>query len=493
MAEDKKRLLFIRTYRSVGLGGPVPPLELLYMASSIERNFDGAFDIRIIDTGINNLSLEESYSRIKYFSPDFVLMNSQVWEAGFLHRVAALIKKIDKKITTIVQGQLATLAGEKVMFDENIDFVITGEGDLTLPVLIENVIKDEDLSAVEGIIWRKGPDIATNKKRIFIEDLNSFQISPSAWDLVNLKDYAKYSNWNGALKEDFYAPVLTSRGCPFECVFCCNRELLGKKFRTRSDENVVNEIRWLVENKGVKEIHIFDAVFNYDMERAKRICRALINSGLKISIAFPHGMRADRMDGELIRLLKAAGTYKLVYGVESGSENFQRKIRKNLVLDNVKEVIKKTSKSGMIVGGYFIMGFPGETETDVEKTIDFAVNSYLDIASFFKLTLYEEVTDRYRDILDSIKSKELSDYSFEDFSYYSKKRSYAEMDAAKLNYFILKAQRKFYMNPKRIFRSFLRFQNKILFIKNMLIALSLIIQSFLLKEIGSAEVTSGDS
>jgi len=480
-----KKILLIRTFRFVGTGGPVVPLELLYIASAIEKSFKDKYEIKILDGGIGQLDLDDIGEEIRFFSPDMILLNGLIWEADLVHNIAALSKEISQDILTLVQGQLPTLAKESSLKDENIDYCLIGEPDITIVEFLGALEEDSDLSQIKGIIYKKDNKIYGGGPRDYIEDLDSFSISPLAWDLINIKEYAKYSNWNGSLKEKFYIPILTSRGCPFDCVFCCNKDVIGKRFRARSPKNVFDEIKFLHHKYGVKEIHIFDAVFNYDIKRAKEICNLIIDSGLKLSIAFPHGIRADIMTYELIDLFKKAGTYKLVYGVETASSRLQKEIKKNLDMSQVKDIIKKTSDTGIIVGGYFMLGFPTESYNEMQETIKFAVGSSLDVAAFFKVSLYDYALEEYNLAMDSVEKGDKFPRGFESFSYYSKKRSNTEISAFELNNLILEAQQRFYLNFSRISKGLFKSSHKIAFLKNLINAIALMIQAYLIRTLSS--------
>ena len=486
-ARMKKKLLLIRTYQPVGIGGPLPSLDLLYIASMIIKIFADKYELKILDTGIEELSLDEIKREIEEFSPKIICLNSKIWEAQLMHRIAAIAKGLNKSITVLAQGQLSTLAKENLLKDKNIDYGIIGEAEFTIIELLRNLEENKDILNVKGITYRDGEKIISNQPRPYIKNLDEIGISSLAWDLIDIKEYSKYSNWNGSLKEKFYIPMLTSRGCPFDCTFCCNRDISGKGFRARSPENVISEIKFLHEKYNVKEIHFFDAVFNYDVERAKKICNLVIESGLKLSLAFPHGIRADIMTEELIGLLRRAGTYKLVYGIETASSRLQKETKKNLDVKQVRHIIKKTSDSGIIVGGYFMLGFPTETHQEILETIKFAVDSYLDLAAFFKVTLYDDAIKRYKSAMVSVERGEEFSCGFEDFSYYSKKRSYAEVSTLELNNAILEAQQKFYLNFKRISRGLSKFPHKGAFLKNLIAAFGLILQSYLIRKLSNSK------
>jgi len=416
------------------------------------------------------------------------------WEAELVHVIASLSKKIIPHTRIVVQGQMPTLVGEYVLCDRNIDFGIIGEGEIAVLDLLYRLENRRDFCDARGVIYRDNGNIVKTTTSKYIENLDEFCILPDIWDLINIKKYAKYQNWNGSLREEFYIPILSSRGCPFDCIFCCIRDMYGKKFRARSPENVVSEIKSLYEKFNCREFHFFDPVFNYDLQRAKKICQLIKDTGLNISLAFPHGLRADLMDEELIKLLKSAGTYKLVYGIETSSARLQKKIRKNLNLEDVKKVIEKTSRAGIIVGGYFMLGFPEETKEEMEQTIQFAIDSELDIASFFKMTSFQEAVKYYKSVADSINETTKVLSKLKNFSYYSRDARSGYVSERELNTLILKAQRRFYLNFRRFKRGLMKYPDRFIFVRNFINATALIIQGYLeTKLLYSASQSTTDS
>ncbi len=481
-----KRILLIRTYQSPATtttGGSVPPLDLLYMASAIMKAFADKYEIKVLDTGIGALGLEEIKKEVEDFAPHIVCLNSLIFEADFAHKIAAVCKMVNEGVIVLMHGQLVDMAKEYILRDGNIDYGIRGEGEITLVDLLENLEKGGDLSEVRGIIYRRDGKTVSTAVRPYIEDLDEIAISFAAWDLINIKEYAKYSNWNGSLREKFYMPVLTSRGCPFPCTFCSERETQGRRFRARSPENVFSEIKALHDRYGVKEIHFFDAVFNFDVERAKKICRLIIDSGIKLKLAFPHGIRADIMTDELMRLMREAGTYKLTYGIETATPRLQREVKKNLDINQLRDRIKKTAQTGIIVGGYLMLGFPTETRDEMMATINFAADSDLDVAAFFKVTNYNDIVKFYQSRSESLEERQGAPEKFEDFSYYSQKRSHARASVDELNELLLKSQQRFYLNPRRIRRGFLKAPHKMVFLRNLINAIALIVQAHLMNQL----------
>ena len=243
-----------------------------------------------------------------------------------------------------------------------------------------------------------------------------------------------------------------------------------------SPGKVVGQIHLLHENYGVKEFHILDDVFNFFSDRVAEICEKLINSPTEISLAFPNGLRADILTDELIALLKKAGTYKINFGFETTSPRLQKIIGKNLDIKRARHVIRKTSTAGIIVGAYFMMGFPGQTREEMAQTIDYAVKSKLDLAYFFKATPYPG-SEFYKQVIG-----EKDHGNFEDFHYYSTARSHGDFDRKGLNKIILAAQRRFFSKPSRLLRVFRKTPNKVRFARNLFRVLVLFIQGYILEK-----------
>ncbi|MCA9404110.1 MAG: radical SAM protein [Candidatus Omnitrophica bacterium] len=479
-----KNVHLIRTFIPVGTGGPIPPLEMLYVASQLRRDFGDTLHLRLTDTGVGSLSEDDIRDEWREFAPDLVILYALSWEAGLVHALAAAVKELHPDTTVVVFGQLATFSSQYLCEDPHIDFVVVGEPELTVAQLVGALREQcEDLSGINGLAYRIHGAVTTTAPREYPDNIDAFEIIPEMWDAIDIRRYAQYENWNGAIKEDFYIPILTQRGCPFKCTFC--RETYGKKFHARSPEHVLAEIKFLHERYGAREFHIYDPVFNYDQDRAKRICQLIIDAGLPISLAFPHGVRADIMTEELLTLMRRAGTYKLVYGIESASRRLQKAFRKNLNLEQVREIIRVTADKGIITGGYFMLGHLSETAGEIEETIRFAVTSDLDVASFFKATDYDDVNKIYASkFKDNLDDTDIF-AGIRDIAYYAVNRSQAAVDAAELNRLVLSAQRRFYFHPRRIWRGFGRYPSKRKYIKNLLTAAGLILQGYIVQSLAA--------
>lgn len=359
------------------------PLGLLYIAASLRQA--GYNFINIVDARVNDLDHQEILSRISDFSPDVVGISCLCTEASETHRLAGLIKASAARCKVVVGGAHASSSPESLIEDPNIDFVVTGEGERTICELVGALENGRDVSGIDGLALKTGAGIKVNPRRKMIEDIDSIPFP--AWDLVDMEEYLNFTtrhSQNPLPASHRLMPMSTSRGCPFGCIYCHN--IFGKRIRLRSAENVLREIELLVERYAIGEIEILDDIFNFDLDRAKRICDEIVKRGIKIKLSFPNALRVDGMDEELVVKLKAAGTHLIYYAIESGSPAVQKRIGKNLDLEKAREIIRFTARQGIIVCGFFMFGFPGETKEELLKTVSFAIKMPFLFVHFFYVT-----------------------------------------------------------------------------------------------------------
>ena len=447
-----KRLLLIRTYRDAGAGAPVPPLGLMYLASALRRLPPGPREIRILDTGL--LAPRALERAIASFSPDFAGLSALSSEAGLMKETAALLKRTAPGVFVAAGGPHPSADPGEALSCPDIDCAVVGEGEDTAVELLTALERGSSLADIAGLAWKRAGTPVVNPARTPVPDLD--RLPWPAWDLVDLRAYGGRFGWSGYTRFPVVAPVLTSRGCPYRCAYCHN--IFGKRVRARSPENVVQELLFLNSTFGVREFHFVDDVFNFDRNRAARICRLILESGLKAALAFPNGLRADLVDEDLLGRLKAAGTYKIHYGVETASPRIRGLIEKDLTLESVTRAVELTDKAGIISGGYFMLGFPGETAEELKETADFAAASRFDAAYFFKVTAYPGTR-----LFEMLPPERREDYL--DASFRSTSGSYAAVTASELNRALMDAQRRFYLDPRRLWRLLRKSPNPALFLK----------------------------
>ncbi|HII71281.1 TPA: radical SAM protein [Candidatus Woesearchaeota archaeon] len=339
--------------------GHNPPLGLLYVAAYLIENSKGSkHKVKVLDASVEGLGFEDIKERIANLRPDIIGMTAMSFTLLDCLKIADIAKKIDKDVKVVLGGPHVNLYPEESLSIENIDFLVLGEGERPFLELVENI---ENPAKVDGIGFKQDGKIHLNQKLPLIEDLDEIPFPAR-----HLTPYRKYNSLLG--KHDIVTTMITSRGCPYKCLFC-DRPHLGKVFRARSAENVFQELKECVD-MGINEFLIYDDTFTIDRKRVVDICNLIIKGGLDIS--WDIRARVNTVDYKLLKLLKKAGCERIHYGVEAGNPEILKVLRKGITKEQVREVFKMTKKAGIQILAYFMIGSPRETEETIQETIDFA-------------------------------------------------------------------------------------------------------------------------
>ena len=380
-----------------------PPLGLAYIAAVLQ---EAAHEVKAIDCVIENwkqrvwdgdyyqigLSWEELKGRIQRAKPDIVgiscLFSSQFQNA---RKTAALVKEVDPTIKVVVGGAHPSAVPSEVMADTNFDYAVIGEGEHTMLSLIRSMEGSLKLGNVDGIAYRENETVMINPKKNFIANLDDlpfparhlFPMGKYFYLTRELKIGEMYS------KRVPYTEMVTSRGCPDKCVFCVIRKMYGGFWRARSPKNVVDEIQFLFEKYGIKEIHFMDDNLTLDRRRTEEICDEILHRGIDVSWAITGGVHVNTLSEALLRKMKRAGCYSLWLGIESGdSYILNQLIKKGVSLEKIHEAVKCVKRVGIEANGFFVIGFPGETRKTIENTIKFSKSLDLNDAYFSIATPY---------------------------------------------------------------------------------------------------------
>ena len=356
------------------------PLGLMYLVSYL-RNRYPEHNQQILDLTYTKNPMEVLERRIQDFDPHLVGISAMTSEADNLHEVAKIVKQADAAKTTVAGGPYGTSSPELAIADPNIDVLVLGEGEETYADIVSSLSSGGDGKGIPGSLWRDNGDVVRGDERKPIVDLD--EIPFPAWDMVDMDAYQNLGR-AGNVRRNRYMGIFTSRGCPYQCSYC--HRVFPKRFRPRSASNILEELQVLVDRYDIRDVEVYDDVFNYDMDRAKAVCRGIIERNLNLKISFPHGVRGDRLDRELTGLLAQAGTTNIGIAVDTASPARQRELGRNLNIKKVRQAIEWADYEGITTFGYFMLGFPGETEEEMNETIRFAENSRLMFASFFIVT-----------------------------------------------------------------------------------------------------------
>lgn len=387
-APQKKRLLLVQPYaphHRLLMDDPQEfsqPLGLLYLAAAARER---GHEVALADLALLNADsptaldpwLDKHQPQVVGISAPFSLMAPVVAE------LAALVKERLPGAAVAVGGAHASSLPEQVMACPQVDHVFLGESEESFC----DFLAGRDFAKIDGFGYRGGGQVVINPKTRWIKDLD--QLPLPARDLLDL---GAYWSRRGRAGQGRWTSFITSRGCPFRCVFCSTHTVWGRRWRPRGVESVLAELRELSLVHGVDTLSLEDDNFTLDMDRAKEILRRVIDEGLKFQWATPNGLRADRLDPELVGLMKRAGFTQAKVAIESGAPRVNHQIiHKNLDLEKAKEVVSLAAENGLPPAAFFVMGFVGETPEEMLQTIAYALELKergLAGADFFMATPY---------------------------------------------------------------------------------------------------------
>lgn len=325
------------------------------------------------------LSDDEIRGRIEDFNPDLVgvscLFSAQY---GNARKLCELVKRVSPRTVTVMGGMHPTVKPREVLSEESVDFIFQGESDLSFSDLCDALERGEDFGGIDGLGYKRGGGLVVNRKEHFIEDLDALPFP--ARDLLNLECYYRPALAHGfVLKHRRNMNLITSRGCTAHCIFCTIFLVWGRRFRARSPENVLAELEHMKRTFGIRHVQFEDDNLTYDIGRAKRIFRGMIERKLDLAWNTPNGVALWMMDRETLDLMKRSGCYYVKFAVESGNQRvLSGVIKKPQDLARARELIAYARSIGMKVGSFFVVGLPGETREEMQDSFDFRYGTTLD-------------------------------------------------------------------------------------------------------------------
>jgi radical SAM superfamily enzyme YgiQ (UPF0313 family) len=423
--------------------GNKPPLSVLILATYLRSK--GFLNVDCLDAQVYNLSPLQTAERLAESKPDIVGITA--W-TDFWYPVCETLKHVRKllpKATIIIGGPHASVYPRESLEATPADFLVSGDGEDVLLELVKCLSEGRPIMEQSGL-WIKSVDgeiIEPLQPHAVVADISS--IPPPDRSLLPYKLY------NNILSPaEFETTMVTSRGCPYKCVFC---KMDVQKVYARSAELVVEEFRQIAE-MGISDVQVYDDTFTWGEARAIDICDGIIEQGIKVNWAIRD--RANRVTPKLYSKLRQAGCNRVHFGVETGSPNIMKNSGKFLTLDQVREALVISRQIGMEVMCYFMFGFLDETREDAEMTMDFATELNPDYASFGVLVPYPGTAiykegmkrgliprDYWREFARNPEPDYTIPYVIED-----------QLDRQMLIKMKNDATRKFYFQPHRIIREF---------------------------------------
>ena len=360
------------------------PLGLMYIAAVLE---EGGYEAEVLDAFMTDVSVrkigdraeigmpyEKIAEELRRRKPDIVgISNPFTCQLDHATRVADIVKEIDSDVPTVVGGPHVSAVPEEFMSEaKNVNFAVMGEGEYTMLDIArmhEGKTKVED---IQGIVYRKDDTLLQTPPRPFLKNLDELPFP--AYHLVDMESYLNPKEIEYRSYKDRSISMITSRGCPFNCVFCAVHLHMGKAFRAHSVNYVVKQIEHVIDKYRVKTIFFEDDNLTFDIPRFDAICDRIIEGNIKFKWETPNGIRADYLTLELLKKMKRSGCQSVFFGVESGDQHvLDDIISKSLDLKAVMNVAEMCKKIRLNTAAFYIIGFPGEKKEDMLKTVEFAL------------------------------------------------------------------------------------------------------------------------
>ena len=442
-------------------GGDAEPLGLAYIAAAARK--DG-HDVEILDAPVQNFTPEMIAQKAKDDKFDLVGITGLTPAFGRVKATMEALKIISPDTITVIGGPHSSILPEETMKQLDADFIVIGEGENTIRELLTTIESKGDFHNVKGICFKENGIIIKTPSRPFEKDIDNLPLP--ARDLLPMEKYfltATRTNRSG-----FCGTVIVSRGCPFNCSFCSHT--FGRTFRHHSPARIISEIEELITQYKATQINLEADTLTIDKKFLSALCDSLIENNIHKKVKWTCESRADTIDEDILKKMKAAGCWQISLGVESGVDRLLNVLNKGETTEQILRASQLIKKSGISIRGFFMLGIPTETKEDSLETIEFAKKIDPDWAQF-TLTIPYPGTPMYDKLKQNgeIKSFNWDDYRTwagwkeSDLPYIPEGRTKEE-----LRHLQKYAMRSFYLRPK----IFLRFLKKInswnFFVKSLL-------------------------
>lgn len=344
------------------LGCVSPPLGLMYLGASVER---AGHQCRIVDMESMQVGPDRLLEIIAEYQPDLIGITATTPVYANACDLAVFLKEKRPELPLVLGGVHATIVGRQAMEEcQAFDYEVVGEGENTLVELMEALADGAGPAGIRGVIHREKGLIVENPPRPLESDLDSLP-SP-ARHLLDPDLFKHHLPGRGEIR---YASLFTSRGCPFKCIFCSQHTMYGRRMRWHGLDRVMDELEYIVKEQGIDHVIIMDETLTLNHRRTMEFCQAIHDRGLKFT--WEGWTRANTVDEELLRTMKAAGLVRLSFGIESGDPEILKVIKKEVTLDDLRQAYRIAGKVGIEMRGSAMLGHPHETKATAWRTIRF--------------------------------------------------------------------------------------------------------------------------
>jgi radical SAM superfamily enzyme YgiQ (UPF0313 family) len=339
---------------------PSPPLGIGYLAAALER---AHVEVKVLDLVVFPYSRAFLEKVLTEFKPHVIGATAVTMTFNDAIKVITDAKSISPHLTTVMGGPHISFCAEETLREyPALDLVVIGEGDETVVELTQALENQGDIRRIRGMAYREGSDIRFTEARPPSIDVNTLPFP--ARHLLPLSRYRALG-----------APITmtTSRGCPYQCIFCVGRRMVGAKVRYRNAQNVVDEFQYL-STLGFRQINVVDDLFTADKNHCIAICDEIIARDIRVK--WTSFARADTVSPDLLKRMRQAGCYAIAFGFESSNPDILKTIKKGITAEQMTEAVRMCVEADIIPHGSFILGLPGETPQTMKETVDF--ERYLD-------------------------------------------------------------------------------------------------------------------
>jgi len=364
--DDQKYIREGRCMQSVNSWAAIwPPLTLAILAS-IAKKYG---EVHLIDWNVEDMSLDAMVREVVAVEPDILVSCPTFPSIDSDAFFSKTIKEKCPRTITVGFGMFFTLLQEASLRDtEGYDIAIYGEPEVTFEEFLSTYAASGKIQPLQGLIWREGEEIKKGDPRPLIQDLDT--IPNAARDLFKNERYKLPNNGHP------FTLVNVARGCPYPCTFCTATVYYGRKLRHHSVAYIMDEIEHCVQDYGIRDFLFWEEVFTLDKPFGMALCDEILKR--KLNISWMTTTRADLVDEEIIKKMKAAGCILLGLGIESCSQEILDNAKKSETVEQIVRAVNLCKKIKLPTMGHFIFGLPGETEETAQKTIKYIVSLGLD-------------------------------------------------------------------------------------------------------------------
>ena len=409
---------------------PLPPVDMMSLSAIAKKR---GYETKFKDYSLKNENVYDFLRDLRVYKPDFLVLNIASTTLEKDLSILTQARDLLEDTVVIVKGAIFNFNSYAILQQyPEIDIALRGE----IEPAFDEIIQYKDLKDVKGITYQIDEKIVSTSDRELSDNLDYLPFLDR--DLIDNSIY---------IRPDIKKPqtiIRVSKGCPNHCFFCLATPLNGKNVRYRSAELVLDEIRECVLKYNIRNFIFWSDLFNFDNGWVQRLCRLIIDSGLKIN--FSANTRVDTLDFETLQLLKKAGCTLLSIGIESGSQELLDKMGKRITLEQIEKAIDMINKARIQIYAYYVIGLPWETKETIEKTYKFAKKLNTQFASFYTATALLGTK-----FYDYVKKNRLGEINYEKPYFIPTVKSYS-LTSEEIYKYNQKMNRDYYLRPSYILK-----------------------------------------